>query len=159
MALQKGVNSYGDVSDADAYFSDRLDVAAWTGATSDRKGQALVTACAMLDGLEWRGYAVSEDQTQAFPRVGEYIEPKLGRVLCMDPTPDRILKASFEQAYHLLNNAGLLDDTGRVRDLAVSGVNLTKIEPASRFPKVVTDMIKPLLARGSVNNRSWWRAN
>ena len=42
MALVKGINSYATVLEADTYFADRIDVAAWTGGSSDQKGQALV---------------------------------------------------------------------------------------------------------------------
>jgi hypothetical protein len=67
MALVKGTNAYADVSDADSYFADRLDVAAWTSADSTMKAQALVTAAGILDQLPWTGTAVSENQALAFP--------------------------------------------------------------------------------------------
>ncbi len=158
MALSKSVNSYGTVAEADAYFEDRLDAAAWTQASPDQKAQALVTASSQFDLLEWLSYAVSDVQPQAFPRVGHYLDPRLGRPVPMDPVPERLIKAVFEQAYHLLNNDGLLDDTGSVQNLDIAGVTLTKIQAAQKLPKIVRDLIGPMLLRGS-NNRTWWRAN
>ena len=37
MALTKGANSYATVAEADVYFADRLDVAAWTAADETQK--------------------------------------------------------------------------------------------------------------------------
>lgn len=44
MALQVGTNSWVSQAEADAYLADRLGADAWTGATSQKKDQALVTA-------------------------------------------------------------------------------------------------------------------
>lgn len=158
MALVKGTNSYADVAESDLYFADRLDVAAWTSADNASKAQALVTATNVLDNLYWTGTAVSESQPLAFPRSAYYFDPRLGsHVTLQEETPKRITTAAMELAYHLLNNDGLLDDSGVVKDLQVGSVQLTTIQAPNLIPAIVKRMIKPLLVNAGSN--SWWRAN
>ncbi len=158
MALVKGTNSYATVEEADAYFADRLDVAAWSAADLSQKAKALVTATRMLDELNWLGVAISDSQTLAFPRQGFYFEPRLGMEVELDETvPSRILYGLFELAYHLLNNDGLLDNTGAVKDLSIGNIRLSTIYNAPKIPSSVKRFIKPLqLNQGS---SFWWRAN
>lgn len=157
MALAKGTNSYVTVEEADAYFEDRLDVAAWTAADEPTKAQALVTATSILDNLDWIGAAVSESQALAFPRVGQYFDPRLGTYIMLSGSPVRLTKAVCEQAYHLLNNDGLLDDTGEVDTLSVGSISLNTIKAPNKLSSVVTRLINPLLINGGRN--IWWRAN
>jgi len=158
MALAKGTNSYVTREEANTHFTDRLDVAAWTSAPDAQKDQALVTATKILDNLSWTGTAISDSQALAFPRSGTYYDPKLGHVATLPETvPTRITNATFELAYHLLNNDGLLDDTGSVTNLSVGQINLSIKTEASKIPSSVKAIINPLLARGGSN--SWWRAN
>lgn len=158
MALSKGTNSYATVEEADAYFADRLDVAAWTGADPTQKAQALVTATGILDSLPWTGVAASESQPLAFPRSGFYFDPRLGTTAYFDNTvPTRLFTATMELAYHLLNNDGVLDDTGIVRSLKVGSVELERPISANLIPKMVSRLIKPMLVNAGSNG--WWRAN
>lgn len=159
MAVSKGINSYATVEEADLYFADRLDTAAWIAASPTEKGQALVTATSLLDNMTWTGSAVSETQNLAFPRVCEYFDPKVGGVVYLDGTsvPKRIISAAYELAYHVINNDGVLDDTGSIRSLAVGPITLTDIQTASKIPFTVRTYIKPLLANSGTN--PWWRAN
>lgn len=158
MAIQKGINSYATVDEAEVYFADRLDIAAWSDAPGTQKDQALVTASMLLDNRAWAGYAVSDTQSLAFPRYGQFFDPRLGRTVAFgDSYPNRLVQATFELAYHLLNNDGLLDDTGSVKSLQLGTITLTDIGAAPKVPKYVLDFIRPML----VNNGSqaWWRAN
>lgn len=159
MALEKGSNSYVTLAEAESYFADRLDAAAWTSASVTQKSQALVTATSLLDETEWVGVAVSQSQSLAFPRVGSYFDPRLGMDVSMDGTsiPNRIIAATCELAFHLLNNDGLLDDTGSVKDLSVGSIRLSLVLPANKFPTTVKNTIKPLRANGGAT--TWWRAN
>lgn len=157
-SLVKGTNSYATVAEAQAYFDNRLDVAAWTDATADEKAQALVTATRILDEMPWTGTAVSETQSLAFPRDGSYFDPRLGTTVTFTATPpDRTSTAAIELAYHLLNNDGLLDDSGVVKDLTVSSVQLTHMLAPNLIPSIVRRSIKPLLINAGSQN--WWRAN
>lgn len=159
MALAKGINSYVDVSEADAFFEDRLDAAAWTDANVTQKSQALITATAVLDSLSWVGVAVSETQPLSFPRVGEYFDPRVGAQVAMTSvTPLRVVRGTFELAYHLLNNDGLLDSTGDVGSISIGGISLGDVRAPDRVPYIVKRTIRPLLANAALSN-TWWRAN
>jgi hypothetical protein len=159
MAITVNVNSYVSAEDADAYFADRLDVAAWTIAGATEKAQALVTATSMLDGMRWIGVATDDDQKLAFPRIATYLDPRLGKVIELDSltVPDRIKKATFELAYHLLNNDGLLDDVGKVDTLEISSIQLRSIKAPAKIPSVVYNLYSPLLL--NAGSSMWWRAN
>lgn len=159
MALVKNFNSYATVAEADTFFADRLDVAAWTSASEAQKAQALVTATSMLDGLEWAGTVMSDSQSLAFPRTGTYFDPRLGKeASLLDASAFvRLITALYELAYHLLNNDGLLDDTGSVENMVIGNIQLQNISSAKKIPSVVTRYIKPLLLNKS--SRMWWRAN
>jgi hypothetical protein len=158
MALAKGTNSYVTLSEADAYFADRLDVAAWLAADATQKEQALVTATAVLDGLRWTGIAVSQTQPLAFPRSGSYHDPRVGTLVNLDSAvPARVITATKELAYHLINNDGVLDDSGSAVNISVGQINLTTVRPPSVIPGTVKRMVTPLLQNAGSN--SWWRSN
>ncbi len=158
MALSKGTNSYVTVAEANSYFENRLDVAAWTEASEAVKAQALVTATSVLNDQKWIGTAISDSQKLAFPRSGSYFDPRLGyEVYLTDEVPDRILNATYEMAYHLLNNDGVLDDTGSVSNLQVGQISLSIKTSASTIPSSVKRLINPLLINAGTN--MLWRAN
>lgn len=158
MALVKGTNSYVTVAEADAYFETRIDVAAWSEANELEKSKALVTATQLLDEVQWSGVASSDTQPLAFPRTGSYMDPKLGFIVeYKSETPSRILIAVYETAYHLLNNDGLLDDSGSVRDISLGSIGLSLIRSANKLPSTVRQMIAPMKKNGG--SHFWWRAN
>lgn len=159
MALVKGTNSYVTVEEANLYFDDRLDSAAWIAASNAEKAKALVQATDLLDELNWTGYAVSDSQELAFPRVGEYFDPRVGTSVILDPesVPKRVIEATYQLARHLLTNAGILDDTGSVESLSVGPVVLTEIRAPARIPTSMMRGLKPLLVNAGSN--TWWRAN
>jgi hypothetical protein len=157
MALVKGTNSYVTVAEADAYFADYLDTEAWDAADVLKKTKALVSATRCLDVLAWSGTAVSESQPLAFPRDIEYFEVRVGVLVSLKGTPERVADATMQQALHLLSNEGILLETGGVVSLDISGVGLNTIKAASRIPNVVRNLIQPLLTNKGSN--SWWRSN
>jgi hypothetical protein len=71
--------------------------------------------------------------------------------------PLRILTACLQLAYHLLNNDGLLDDTGSAIDLSIGGISLSRIRNPGKIPSIVKRLIRPLLLNTATN--TWWRAN
>jgi hypothetical protein len=155
--LVKGQNSYVDLGEANAYFADRLDVAAWTEASDLEREQALVTATSMLDSYEWIGQVVDPLQPLAFPRNAQYFDQRLGMLASMNPVPNRILVACYELAYHLLNNDGLLDNTGSVKSLTVGPISLTNIVSSSKVPHNIKKTLSGMLVKGV--GGAWWRAN
>jgi hypothetical protein len=158
MALVKGVNSYSDVTEADEYFGDKLDVDAWMSAAPLQKEQALMSATDIFEELPWTGYMQDAGQDLAFPRIGWYFDPRLGtNVLLEGTTPNRIIVGCFDLAYHLLNNDGLMDNTGGVLNMDIGDISLKDIRPPSKIPLHVKKRIRPLLINGGSNK--WWRAN
>ncbi len=157
MALTKGVNSYATVAEADAYFEDRIDVSAWSTADATSKAQSLVTATKLLEDVLWTGTAISESQNLAFPRAGEYFDPRIGTLVTLSGVPKRITEATYELAHHLLTNDGLLDDIGTVDSISIGSINISHSVKPNKFPHIVKTFIKPLqLNRGA---SPWWRAN
>lgn len=159
MALIKGQNAYATLEEANAYFQDKLDVAAWIEASDIQKEQALVTATQQLDNLAWNGTVVDPQQSLAFPRTGTYFDRKLGLVKEMNPVPQRVVIACYELAYHLLNNDGLLDSTGSVKSLTVGPISIQNIVSSSKIPSVARAYIKDMLSNAGNGGNMWWRAN
>jgi len=158
MALVKGTNAYASVADADAYFLDRIDSATWVSTSSTIRAQALVSAAAYLDSLEWVGQAISITQAMAFPRVAEYYEPKIGYLAVLDEdTPDRIFKANIELAYHYILNSDLFESGAAVKSIEVGPIKLDNIYAAPMVPPIVSSLIRPLLVNGGA--RLVWKAN
>lgn len=155
MALELGVNSFGTVAEADAYFSDRLDSELWA-VTNTRKEQALISATRILADFPWNSVATGD--VLPFPAEGEYFSTSLGKLITFSGTPDLVKYATFEVALHLLRNTDLLSDTGSVDSLSMEGVGvLTKIKAPSKVPLYIKTMIRPLLKNSGRN--LWWRAN
>lgn len=160
MALTLNVNSYATIPMATLYFEDRLDVAAWDSANDVQRAQALVTASLMLNEIRWVGKAASPSQKLAFPREGYYYDTMLETDVSLVGTvvPDRIIESTYELAYHLLNNDGLLDNGGGITNLQVGTIKIDSIVAPARFPNKVRRLFNPLVA-GGAGSHSWWRAN
>ena len=157
MALTLGVNAYGDVAGAETYFTNRLDASGWLSGNATSKAQALITATSLIDTIDMVGVALSKTQPLAFPREGSYFDPKYGVVVTLSGIPDRVVKATYELANHLMTNTGMLDDTGRVLNVKVGDIDVERIRAPNRFPREVRMSLRPLQTDGSTN--SWWRAN
>lgn len=163
MALIKGTNSYVDLVEAEAYFVDRVDVAIWTGSnkvTDTMKEEALVTATTILEQSSWVGVVSDNNQSLAWPRSGDYYDPRLGKQARLDnlatDAPDRVKNATYELAYNLVNNDGILDSTGGVGSLSVGSIELDSIRSPDLMPATVRRFIRPLLRGGGTG---WFRAN
>lgn len=150
-------DSYVTLDDANSYFQSRLDVAAWTEATTELKGQALVTAAMALERYKWVGIIADPAQPLAWPRIGQFFDPRAGYVVPLSGVPTRVKHAQMELAYHYLNNDGVLDDTGSVTKVQVGPIKVEGISSASGSSAVAYNLLAPLLAGGGTN--SWWRAN
>lgn len=150
-------NCYVTRSDADTYFSDRLESDAWSNAEDLTKDQALVTATQMLDDLTWSGIVANSDQPLAFPRSGSYFDPRKGYIVAFpDDIPDSIKVATYELALHLLSNDGLLSSTGSVTDLEVGPIKLKEVRSPPKVPMFVNQKIRAMLLNGG--SRLWYRA-
>ena len=150
-------DSYVTMDEANSYFQSRLDVAAWTESTEPMKQQALVTAASALERYKWVGVIADPDQPLAWPRIGQFFDPRAGYVVPLKGVPKRIKTAQMELAYHYLNNDGVLDDSGSVKSVQVGPIKVEGIASASASSSIVYNLVSPLLAGGDTN--SWWRAN
>jgi hypothetical protein len=157
MALEKGVNSYVTVAEAELYFENRLDSDAWISATLKQQQQALTTATELIDGMTWLGQTLTVSQALAFPRTGTYFDPRSGTEVSLGTVPTRIIVATFLLALHLVGNPGILSASGSVKDLKLDSINLVNIKAVEKIPSTITRLLKPILLNGGQN--AWWRAN
>ncbi len=65
-------SAYASLAEADAYLAGAAGAlrTTWTGAETDAKRRALVTATRALDRLPWRGTKALASQATAWPRAG-----------------------------------------------------------------------------------------
>ena len=64
-----GANSYADVADGEMYFEGHLYASAWTAASEDTKGAALIMATRLVDTqFQFNGYRAHETQALQWPR-------------------------------------------------------------------------------------------
>lgn len=137
MALQKGINSFVTVQEADDYFNDRLYSETWFN-SSELVEQALVTATGILDNLNWGGTAEpTASYPLSWPRDITYYNPKIGDYEGLDDDrsesnygtiPEDIKKATYELALHLISNmqTAVTNASGanKVTDLTVGSIRL-----------------------------------
>jgi hypothetical protein len=102
------------------------------------------------------------------------MDPVLGKLVTLNGAqiPQRIKAANCEQAYQLLNNDGLLDETGRVSKIKVDVIELSGLDSNSalppRFSLTAQSLFYPLTMEGNTaliakfagsGTNAWWRAN
>ena len=155
MALEASVggaaaNSYVTQAAASSYFTNRLDVAEWTAASSSDKDAALMMATARLEAESYVGYKTSFTQRLSWPRFSTYDRDDM--LYASDAIPLVIQQATFELALALLREPTLLGDTGlegfqnvKLGSLDVTPRNLA----ASQLPAFVKQLIQPVRASGS----------
>jgi len=137
MALQKGTNSLVSIAESDEYFENRLNSENWF--TNDSAvEQALVTATGILDDMDWGGTATpTASYPLSWPRDITYYDNKSGYFIDIEDDrsttsegtiPGDIKKATFELAFHLLNNMKTQESNAsgenKVKDLTVGAVRL-----------------------------------
>jgi hypothetical protein len=163
MPLELNTNSYVTVAEADSYLFTRTNSEPWAALTTAQKESYLVTATSMLDQLQWYGESLDEDQPLSWPRRRmQYIDESLGRIVTIEEgtIPNRVKRATFELALHILLNPGIDDYTSRdYGRISVGPIELEdknfKPLPKVRIPSRVIELLKGL-SRNST--KSWWRA-
>jgi len=162
MALQKGINSFVTVTEAEEYFYDRLNQSSWDSATDETVERALVTATGILNDLDWGGEAVpTTSYPLSWPRDITYWDSKSGGYDTLEDDrsttsfgtiPEDIKKATYELALHLIKNMSTIEDQSsgspRLKDLTVGSVSLTFDlgSGLSNF-KQLPDQIQRLIAK------------
>lgn len=100
-SVEKGVNSYVSLEEAESYFEARLDSSAWVSAPSEDREKALITAARALDRLTFIGRPADPTQPLAFPRIwppSVYVRHSRRTDPFYDPEfpPDSLLYRSLE---------------------------------------------------------------
>lgn len=148
-------NSYVTVQEADAYFATRTHADAWTGATSDLKERALITAVYRLDQESWAGRRASQNQALAWPRYGA--EDADGYAVPSDSIPTDIKRAQMEMALVQLGRSDPLAATGLegFERLKVGPIDIETRRGSSTddLPPHVNRFAAPYLASGGLQFR------
>ncbi|MBL8186585.1 MAG: hypothetical protein JNK38_01185 [Acidobacteria bacterium] len=152
-------NSYQELTVADSYFVERLNVNAWHDAAPDDKKRALIMATRRLNRENWYGERVSSTQNLAWPRIGA-IKPDspaggglgefygYGECYLTTEIPDLVKHAQCELALALLSGFED-DDSDTIEEFAESGGMRVKFRSTrinGALPASVTRLIAPLLA-------------
>tara|TARA_R110000824_G_scaffold59323_9_gene159395 strand:- start:717 stop:1250 length:534 start_codon:yes stop_codon:yes gene_type:complete len=150
-------NSYTSVAAADAYFLIRENPAAWTGATTDAKEEALRMSTAYLTeqfGNRWRGVIDSDTQGLDWPRSG-VVDGDTGLSYDSNEMPGRLRNATAEVAVRYIAGTALRPDVepgdGNITSstMSVGGISMTEdfvgmATTAPVFP-VVKQQLRSLL--------------
>ena len=121
-------NSYISVATADDLANVYLGTLAWSSASADNKGRALIMATRYLDELEWIGSRASSTQALAWPRT----DAVCGEWTFTDAEiPQPIKQATFDLAEALLASPALLGGTGPGNAELIPGIPNASLRRAS----------------------------
>jgi len=107
-------NSYADVADGDMYFEGHLYPSAWTAASEDTKGAAVIMATRLVDTqFQFNGFRAHETQALQWPRercpdpdrnlvTSTPLSPVLTNYVPSDQVPKGVVYAVCEMARELL---------------------------------------------------------
>lgn len=136
-------NSYITVATGDDLANDYLGTLAWSTASTDNKGRAVIMATRYLDELEWVGTRASTTQALAWPRTdaacGEWS-------FASNAIPQPIKQATFDLAEALLSSPALLGGAGAGNAELIPGIPNASLRSAS------VDVISVQFRDGAVAN-------
>lgn len=143
-------------AEADDYFATRAG-SAWSTFEVSEQDAALITSTQLLDGLDWPGYVLSEDQPLSHPRNYNYMDTRSGMLRsAASSAPRNLTIATFELAHHLLLNSDVLDDSGSVLDIALPAIDMKRIQAPRVIPASVRRLLRGLITQ---SGNAVWRAN
>lgn len=141
MGLEVGINSYISTTDADIYFTDRLNSEVWTG---ENKSQALIQATMMIDFKKYKGVKTSSSQSLSFPRMGLYDD---GSIVDGATVPKKIRDATCELALYLLQeDYSEPDDLAGFESIKVGSIQVTTKTASKSLPPFVNSLLKFTIA-------------
>lgn len=143
-----GTNSYVSLDAANALAAERLFAGAWTAATPDTRAQALMTATALLDRMQWQGRPLAPTQALAWPRIADRCPP--GYPLTVD-IPAPIAAATVELAIHLLRTGELPGGPAVMQRMLGDSMSMYFAHVADDLPKHVRRLIEPFMRSSSAN--------
>lgn len=120
---------YAQPNDADAYFLERLNVAAWTNASSDDKLRALKQSTRAIDRLNFVGEKHDDAQSNQFPRGDDTVVPQdiveatceLALVL-LDGVDPNFEMENLQNASQGIGDAKVTRDTSYTMDHVRNGI-------------------------------------
>jgi hypothetical protein len=133
--------AYDTITNAEIYFSTRLHIANWTGASDSDKTKALAEATLRIDRLNFAGFKVEDDQDLEFPRY--YGDESDGT----ETVPNDIKYACFEIALALLSG---VNPEKEVANLQVTSRTFSSVK--TTYDRTI---IPDYLAAGIPSNLAW----
>ena len=124
-----------DLTYADAYFADSLNLADWESYTYEQQNIALNTATRLINNLAFKGYKTDEDQENEYPRNDE-------------DTPEAIQSACSELALALLKDHDLDSQNSQSRVTSESIDNKIKVS-------YDTNTIQEHIRHGIISYQAW----
>ena len=136
-------NSYISIAAGDGFANVYLGTLAWTSASNDDKGRAVIMATRYLDELEWIGTRATTTQALAWPRS----EAECGEWSFTDAEiPQPIKQACFDLAEALLLSPAALGGSGAGNAELIPGIPNASLRSAS------VDVISVQFRDGAVSN-------
>lgn len=155
-------NSFGDLTEADAYFDEHLYAAVWAALTgapgTDKKIRAMIMGARRIATLPWDGTTVTYTQALPWPRVG--MCDANGTPILTTVIPFDIKVMQFETALWLLSSAtnpGAVDPLSKFSALKVGPIALSLRESAPRNSDQLPDVVWRLAAPYLVDDSSFAR--
>lgn len=148
MALTLNENSYVDVAEADAYFSDRLHSSAWETANIADKPKALIQATKAIEELSFNGYRYLETQALSFPR---YELVKDGVELDPAVVPEQVKEAVFEYAIVMLSEDYTApNDLDQFESVSLGSISIdvNNSKKSKGLPPKVASLLSSFMATG-----------
>ena len=121
-------NSYLSVAGGDSIANLLLGTLAWSSATTDDKGRALISATRYLDELSWIGDRASSTQALGWPRSGIALD---GVSLSSATIPEQVEQATFDLANALLATPTLLSGSNTALGELIPGIPNSSLQSAS----------------------------
>lgn len=144
--------SYMTIADADKYFLNRVNTAAWTGATDGLKLQALITATNKIDANYIKGRKTSPTQVLEFPRYPDTLVPRQIQIACCEEA------IAIIEAY----NATLAGASGNRLTLQQAGVkefrlgDLSEVYDLNRTDKRQENLNQRFISNTAANMVRLW---
>lgn len=148
-------NSYVTVTEADAYFEDRVHSEAWDD--FDDTASVLITSSQMLDWyVKWKGYKATSTQSMAWPRVN--VTRRDGTEVDDSVIPREVKIAVFELALASLAEDRMSDDPMAGLEQVKAGTLSVKSDGAGvdstsldTIPDQVWNILSDLYLRGDAS--------
>lgn len=132
---------YADVADADKHFNASFG-SNWSSVSVEDKAKLLVSATRTIDGGEWRGVPVDEQQELAFPRIiyGKQTDDNL------------LIKACCEEAQAIYKSGtSEYTDAQGIETIKVQDTQITfkaNAEEKQFKSEAVEDLLRPYMYQG-----------